>query len=170
MKEIIRTEDIYDNFIKLRAETVKYGDEEYIYDVLTINDGVCVLPFISEEELVLVKHYRHAIRKIILEAVTGVIDKDETPEDAAKRELKEETGYKAEKVELLSVLTPYPSLSDHKMYFFRAKDLVKGKSNKEITEEIRTVKINYNKLLEEIRENKYESMVLHTALFLNQIK
>jgi 8-oxo-dGTP pyrophosphatase MutT (NUDIX family) len=71
--------------------------------------------------LVLVWQFRFGTDALSLEVPGGCIDPGETPEDAARRELREETGYEAESFELLSVVDPNPALQRNKCYTFVAR-------------------------------------------------
>lgn len=64
-------------------------------------DGVLVLALTNHEEIILVRQFRHAIRRTTLEFPAGMVDGHESPEKAVARELLEETGYRASRLELL---------------------------------------------------------------------
>lgn len=88
--------------------------------------AVCVLPIIDDCAL-MVEQYRYPFSSVLLEAPAGKIDPGETPDQAAIRELSEETG--AEAGSLIPVGTFYPTCaySDEKIYLYLAKDLkIKG--------------------------------------------
>ena len=69
-------------------------EEEPFYRIGSA-DGVLVLAITRNKEIILVRQFRHAIRRTSLEFPAGSIEVGETPEEAAKRELFEETGYRA---------------------------------------------------------------------------
>lgn len=71
--------------------------------------------------LVLVWQFRFGTDALSLEVPGGCIDAGEAPEDAARRELREETGYEAESFELLSVVDPNPALQGNKCFTFVAR-------------------------------------------------
>lgn len=84
-------------------------------------DWVNVLALTAAEELVLIRQFRHGTEKVSLEIPGGLIDPHETdPADAARRELREETGYEAERIELLGVMSPNPSMMTNRCYAFLA--------------------------------------------------
>ena len=74
------------------SDQVKVNGKVCPYDYLEINEGVCVLP-IHENSVVTLKQYRYPVRSWQREFPGGFIEPGETPEEATKRELLEETGY-----------------------------------------------------------------------------
>jgi len=91
---------------------------------------VVVLPIYSGK-IVMVKQYRYPIKKASLELPAGHIWSDEKPIKCAKRELKEETGFKADKIEKILSYHPSAEYSDQIYHIFIAEDLKKGKTNRE---------------------------------------
>lgn len=120
-----------------------------------ICDGVLILPITKEDEVVLIKQYRPAIGDFIYELPAGLIDKGEEIEEAAKRELYEETGLRCLSSEL--ILKPsYVSagLTDESIAV--VKMLVEGEPNTdnlEEDEEIEVIKIKFNELKDFISKN-----------------
>ena len=82
--------------------------------VFACPDWCNVVTETADGQLVLVWQYRHGTDELSLEVPGGVIDPGEEPIDAARRELKEETGYEAESFELLSVVQPNPALQNNR--------------------------------------------------------
>jgi ADP-ribose pyrophosphatase len=84
------------------------------------NDWCNVVAITPEDEIVLVWQYRFGTDALSLEIPGGVIDAGEAPDRAALRELLEETGYEAERVEPLLVVEPNPALQNNRCYTFLA--------------------------------------------------
>jgi len=91
---------------------------------------VTILP-IFRDNVVMVKQYRHPIQAYSLELPAGHVASAESPEECARRELKEETGFKASKIEKLISYNPSTELSDQVYHIFLAKDLVEGEPERE---------------------------------------
>ena len=81
--------------------------------------GACVL-FVMDGKILLVRQYRYAYREEILEIPAGKLNPGESPDKTAARELEEETGYRAEKVEHLYTMYPTPGYTNEKIYIYRA--------------------------------------------------
>jgi ADP-ribose pyrophosphatase len=103
---------IEDHWATLRADTCQMPNGNIIkpYYVLEYPDWVNVVAITEDNQVILVKQYRHAAGEVLLEVPGGCIDKGETPEQAVRRELLEETGYAFENIEQLSVLYAFENI------------------------------------------------------------
>jgi ADP-ribose pyrophosphatase len=88
-------------------------------------DYSTIVPFISNEEILVIKSYRHLVDSVQIEVPSGYIDKGERPREAAIRELKEETGYCAKDVISMGYYTLDYSMFEQKGNLFVAYGLVK---------------------------------------------
>ena len=87
--------------------------------------------------MVMVDQYRHALGETHYELVAGVIDPGESPLEAAKRELSEETGFEGGEWELFMTLSPNPTNHNNKSYTFLARGVEKKREqHQEATEDI----------------------------------
>ncbi len=92
------------------------------YYVLEFPGWCNVVVVTEDEQLVMVRQYRHAIQETIIELPGGVVDAGETPEQSAIRETAEETGYVVEEVELLYSAAPNPATNNNYAWFFLARN------------------------------------------------
>ena len=107
---------------KLRLPNGKVHPEYY---VLEYPDWINVVAITKDGEFVMVRQYRHGIRQTCFELVAGVVEKDEAPLNAAKRELLEETGFGGgEWVELMNIC-PNPGAMTNTSYSFLATGVEK---------------------------------------------
>ncbi|HEX4922239.1 MAG TPA: NUDIX hydrolase [Candidatus Bathyarchaeia archaeon] len=98
---------------------------------LSLHDFSIIVPVLDDKRLVFIWNYRHPIQGWELELPAGLIDPGETPQTGAKRELKEETGYSARSWKTLGWLHTLPGISAQKAHVFLARDLKKGKIERE---------------------------------------
>lgn len=90
--------------------------------LLEYSDEVMVFAVTKNQEVVLIRQYRHGTEKVILELPGGSVDEGESPLEAAKRELMEETGYTSETLIELGCTSPNPAIYRNKIYSFLAID------------------------------------------------
>ena len=83
--------------------------------------AVVVLAQRPDERFVFVRQYRKAIETLLLEAVAGTLEENESPEDCARRELEEESGYTADSMHFLGTIVPAPGYSSEKLHLFYAR-------------------------------------------------
>lgn len=107
--------------------------------------GVCVLPFIDEKTVLLVRQYRSPVNEIILEVPAGRIDHKESPESSAQRELQEETHYKAGKLISLGTMLPSPGFCTEKVYLYAGKDLKRSPLPGDLGEVLELVALPFKK-------------------------
>jgi ADP-ribose pyrophosphatase len=109
--------------------------------VLEYGDWATIVALTKDQKVVLVRQYRHGAQKVILELPGGTIDaKDESPMNAARRELMEETGYSSDNFIQIGCVSPNPANQTNMIYSFLALDAEKVASqNLDETEEIEVV-------------------------------
>jgi ADP-ribose pyrophosphatase len=84
-----------------------------------------IIPFVTDDEIIMVKQFRYALGRSILEIPAGKVDPGESPEDCAKRELLEETGYETKRIELMCTYAPAIGYSNEMIHLYAAYDLRK---------------------------------------------
>jgi len=114
---------------------------ERTFTKVTLKPGSSVLAVDDENNAYLVEEYRHAIDKFSTEAVSGGFDKDESPLEAAKRELEEEVGLLAGEWTDLGHVDPFTAAIYSPNHMFLARDLKQTNQKPEETELIKVIKI-----------------------------
>jgi ADP-ribose pyrophosphatase len=156
---------IQDNWATLRADTCEMPNGNIItpYYVLEYPDWANVVAITENNEVILIRQYRHAAGEVVLEVPGGCIEKGETPEHAVRRELLEETGYQFDTIEQLSVLYANPATGNNHTYCFLATG---GKKIQEQSldhgEEIEVELVSIEELKKLLLENKI-GQALHTS-------
>ena len=112
------------------------------------SDAVVVIPITEDNKLIMIQEPRTPIGKTVLTFPAGLIEPDEKPEDAAVRELEEETGYRAGFMKKLRELYPAIGYCNEKITIFLAKDFIKTERHLDETEDIKVIKIP----IEEVKE------------------
>ena len=108
-----------------------------------MSGGVAIVAQPAPGEIVLVRQYRHAVGQDLWEVPAGMIERGEPPLETARRELIEETGYRAESLRFLFSLYTSPGFCNERIHLFAAEGLTLGEAAPEDDEqfEIRTWKI-----------------------------
>lgn len=139
---------------KVRQDEIELPNGKIIDDYfVSIRPEVAlILPITSNQEIILVRQYRHGAGEILLELPAGTFNlENETPEVAAIRELKEETGYIADRVKLISIIYDNPVKDSNKIHLFLAENVDKFEQQElDITEEIEVVLIPLKVVMEKI--------------------
>ena len=105
---------------KSRRRSPRTGADIGFFLIDTV-DWVNVIAVTTDEQLVLVRQFRHGSERFSLEIPGGIIDPHETdPAAAAARELREETGYEADRIEQIGVMNPNPALFTNRCSVFLA--------------------------------------------------
>ena len=112
-----------DKWLTVRADdcVTETGAKVAPYYVLEYPDWAHVAAFDSDERLLVVRQYRHALGRVCIELPGGIIEGGETPLEAAQREMVEETGYAAECWESLGAFSPNPATHTNTLHGFLAR-------------------------------------------------
>ena len=97
------------------------------------------IPLLNQSNIILVKQYRYSLRSEMLEIPAGKLDKIETPEDCASRELEEEIGFQANKLTLLTKIHPAVGFCNEVIWLYLAEDLTETSINPDKDEFIEIV-------------------------------
>jgi len=133
------------------------------YYVLEYPDWVNMVALTTENRFILVRQYRHGVREDVLEIPGGVIDPGEIPEEAARREMLEETGFSFQTIELLASLYPNPATSNNRTFTYLLTGGLKVQDQHlDEQEEIEVVLVSPAELKQLLFENRF-GQALHTA-------
>jgi ADP-ribose pyrophosphatase len=132
-EETVRSETVFSGkLITVRRDEVRLRQGKTTEREIVVHaQTVAILPVLEDGRLVLVRQYRKAAEQVLLEAPAGGIDGDETPEEAVRREMIEETGYRAGALEHLCSFYTSPGFTTEYMHLYRATDLEPGEPTEE---------------------------------------
>ncbi len=140
-------------FTLVEDEVVLPDGTEKTYTMLELPDFAGVLPKV-EDRLILVKNYRYPIDKKVIEIPAGFIEPDESPEEAAGRELREETGYGLKWCEKINEYHPVASLNDQKAHLYVGEAEKVGEVEHDEGEDIEIFPLKIEKAYELLEEGK----------------
>jgi ADP-ribose pyrophosphatase len=159
--QLIEKQIIYDGK-RVRLEVHHLEDEERggarVRKEVCVHPGaVVILPFLDDERILLIRNRRYTIGQILVELPAGGLERGEDPINAAGRELVEETGYLANRLQRLKDFYTSPGILTEKMYAFAAYDLEKtGGQSLEDDEEIEVVPVAFADAVRMIRDGSIQ--------------
>ena len=172
----LKSKVVFDgNLLHVKSDTIllpngKESTREYIEHV----GAACIVAITDKNEIIVEKQYRYPFHRVITEIPAGKLNfKDEDPLLAAKRELKEETGYTAKTWHYLGTYYPSCAYSDEKIAIYLARDLETGNQNLDDDEFLQVELIPFQEFLNDIFsgkicDGKTQSAVLLAHNFMKQ--
>jgi len=156
MERTLETKEIYNGkIVKLRVDKVELPNGNTSSREIVEHPGaVCILPLKEDGRVVLVNQFRKPIEKILLELPAGKLEKGEKPEACAVRELTEETGYRAGKMEYIFSFYTTPGFSNEILHLFLATELIPGECNPDGDEMVEVVEIELGELVDMITKGE----------------
>lgn len=164
---------VKEQWATLRVDTcdLQNGIVKDDYFVLEYPNWVNAVALTADNEVIMVRQYRHAGDIISLEIPGGVIDGDEKPEDAVRRELLEETGYSFQTITLIATLYPNPATANNVTYTYLLTGGVKTQEQHLDEHEILNVeKYSISEIKQLLLENKIDQSLHASALFYGLLK
>src|SRR3954471_10364391 len=163
--QVLSTERVYEGrVIALRKDEVSMpGDTTSVRDVVEHPGSVAVLALDDEERVVLVRQYRHPVRRPLEELPAGILDVDGEPAyETAKRELAEEAGLAADQWHVLVDLLTTPGMSDEASRIFLARGL--REVDRDVQEheeaEMTSSRVSLDDVVRRILSGEYENSLL----------
>lgn len=156
--------------VERRCVSPKDGGER-VFACLKAPEWANVLAITPDGLVALVRQFRHGTREFSMELPGGVVEADQTPLEAAKRELLEETGYSASSYELLCSIRPNPALFDNTIHTYLAKDAVPtGHTDFDENEELDLHMVNLDELKAMILDGRIDHAMMVAAIGLYLVK
>ena len=167
LPKIIASQKVFDGRVfNVTVDTVREGERTYQREVVHHHGSAVILPAFDDGTVALVRQYRHPAVRYLLEAPAGTLDHGERPEAGAARELEEELGLVAERLEKLSEFFVSPGFCEEKMWVFLATGLTDGKQHLDPDEILDVVRLSLTDALEMITTGEIQDAKTIIALML----
>jgi ADP-ribose pyrophosphatase len=141
---------------EVTVDTILEGEKTYKREIVHHPGSAVIIPVFDDGTTALVRQYRHPAVRYLLEAPAGTLQRGEAPEEAAARELEEELGYVAGRLEKLSEFFVSPGFCEEKMWVFLATDLTETEQHLEDDEIVEVMRLPFSQALAMITTGEIE--------------
>lgn len=155
-------------FFRARKDRCETEDGTIVpsYYVVELPVSVCAVCITSENQVLMVRQYRHAVEETLIELPGGFVDEGETPQEAITRELMEETGYSFDEIVEVGKVAANPGVLNNYTYLYLAKGgKLTGKQKFDEHEFLSVEKISIDDLKKLLFENKITQSLHANCIF-----
>lgn len=157
LPKIISSQKVFDGRVfKVTVDTVSEGELTYQREVVHHRGSAVIIPVHDDSTVMLVRQYRHPAVRYLLEAPAGTLDEGERPEAGAARELEEELGLVAGRLDQLSEFFVSPGFCEEKMWVYLATELTESKQHLDDDEILDVVRLPVTDALEMITSGEIQ--------------
>src|SRR5919106_5179637 len=157
LPKTINSQKVFEGSVfNVTVDTVREGELTYQREVVLHGGSAVIVPIFNDGTVALVKQYRHPTVRYLLEVPAGTLADGERPDVGAERELQEELGLIAGRMEKLSEFFVSPGFCEEKMWIFLATELVQGKQRLEADEILDVVRLPISEALEMITSGEIQ--------------
>ena len=170
-KKVFNTKifSVWESYCK-SPEAKQKNSEPHVFSLIDTKDWAIVIPVIENDkgkQFLMVWQWRHGLKNMSLEFPGGVFEAGENPEEAAARELYEETGYKPRKIKKIGEFSPNPAIMTNKVHFFLAENIENsGKQKLDEDEYVEAVLVDEQEVIKGMGKEPYVHALMGTALAL----
>src|SRR5882762_9789554 len=155
--QILDSKEIFRGRIfEVTVDTIREGDKTYQREVVHHPGSAVIIPVFGDGTIALVRQYRHPAVRYLLEAPAGTLQRGEVPEEGAARELEEELGCVAGRMEKLSEFFVSPGFCEEKMWIYLATELTATAQRLEDDEILEVVRLPIDRALQMITDGEIE--------------
>lgn len=155
--QILSSQEIYRGRVfDVTIDTIREGDKTYQREVVHHPGSAVIIPVLEDGTLALVRQYRHPAVRYLLEAPAGTLNHGEAPEQGAARELEEELGLLAGRLEKLSEFFVSPGFCEEKMWVYLATELTGTRQHLDEDEIVEIIRLPFSQALSMITTGEIE--------------
>jgi len=157
LPQIVGSEEMFRGRIfDVTIDTVREGDQTYQREVVHHPGSAVIVPAFEDGTVALVCQYRHPAVRYLLEVPAGTLNRGERPEEGAARELEEELGFVAGRLEKLTEFYVSPGFCEEKMWIYLATEMTETQQQLEEDEIVDVVRLPFSQALEMISAGEIE--------------
>ncbi|MEX2142896.1 MAG: NUDIX domain-containing protein [Pirellulales bacterium] len=153
-------------FRVIRQQRTLADGQTVVRETVQHPGSVVIVPLLDDGRVCLLRNYRLAVGATLVELPAGTLDRDEPPAATAARELAEETGYTAARLEPLTELLMSPGILNERMHVFVATGLSPGTPALEPGEEIETLAVDWDEALAMVDDGRIQDAKTVAAMLL----
>ena len=155
-EKTVQSKEIYNGrIIRVRVDQVELpsGLNSQL-EIVEHSGGIAIIAVTPEGQLLMVEQYRKPVEQVLLELPAGKLESGEEPRVCARRELSEETGYQAGKLDYLFSFYTSPGFSNELLHLFRADDLQEVEAVPDQDELLKVVRLNKDEIIPLLQAGK----------------
>lgn len=165
--KVLHSEVVFQGrFLKVTRDQIETPQGHVSHREYIKHPGAAViLPILDNGDILLVKQYRHALKKVFFELPAGKRDSGEDPLKTAHRELREETGYTTSQMEFMTIIHPVIGYADEEMFLYLATDLKSGLAQLDPGEELEVIQFSSEQLKTMVKNGEITDVKTLVGLF-----
>lgn len=169
---LLTRKTVYDGkVLRLDVERVSLpGGHVTELEIIRHPGAACIVPFVDADHVLLLRQYRHAVGLYLHELPAGTREDGEDLESCARRELEEETGYRAGRLERLGSIVTTPGFTDERIDIFEASDLEPGRAATDDSEVLTVHRVPFREALAMVVEGRLVDAKSACALALAHLR
>lgn len=153
--------------IDLALQSIRLADGSTADREVVVHRGaVAMVPMVDRDHVCLIRNFRHAVGRTLLEIPAGTLDPGESPDETAGRELAEETGYRAGSITRIAEWYVSPGVMTERMYLYLCEDLRPGPTDHQPDERMESVVLAWDHAMAGVRDGQVDDAKTLLALLL----